>query len=384
MVKWRQQKKAALESLIQECQRLEDKLQLCVAVTPMTMEHYNVHMQHPVHQALRQLTIQHVDLRREYRLLKEALDGSTVPTRRDALGWRVYFTDGSPSFHFNPFSKTDFDAILDESEAAQYSYAASIGNILDWKVDYSPVTEHSGGGSFIAHARFSKRLRCTLDHSERMVISVDPSLLPVLTTAKNWGRVPNGNMECQPLQQFERMVISVDPSLLPVLTTANSWGRVPNGNMECQPLQQFGKHAYVTACNIPSDVHLRYICLARHTRKTREDGVRMDKYTLLIADSKANAYNRLAEEEQHEVQWVLDGRTSMTLTEVDDSTIDVVYDQWGTCLNKEYGQQLYVDWIRFVVHLEQLVSPARLLQTCPIRIPGVVTERHVIQGSDLL
>ncbi|OWY95781.1 hypothetical protein PHMEG_00034132, partial [Phytophthora megakarya] len=256
----------------------------------------------------------------------DQVESSTVPTRRDTLGWRVYFTDGSPSFHFNPFSKTDFAAILDESETAQYSYAASIGNILGWKVDYSPVTEHSGGGSFIAHARFSERLRCTLDHSERMVISVDPSLLPVLTSA-------------------------------------NSWGRVPSGNMECQPLQQFGKHAYVTACNIPSNVHLRYIGLARHTRNILEDGVRMDKYTHLIADSQANAYNRQAEGEQYEVQWVLDGGASMTLTEVDDSTIDVVYDQWGTCLNKEYGQQLYVDWIRFVVHLEQLVSPARLLQS---------------------
>ncbi|POM64526.1 Hypothetical protein PHPALM_19924 [Phytophthora palmivora] len=341
MVKWRQQRKAILGSLHQEHQRLEDELQVGIAMAQM-MQYYSVPRQHSVYESLRQLTIQCADLTKEKRQLQEAIENfddfehsvqniryrygdlsgqvgiSALSCHQGGLGWRVYFTDGSPSFHFNPFTRADFDHIIDESEAVRYTFPLSIGNILGWKVDSSPLTQSGDGTSFIAHTRFSKQLRCTLDHSQRVLTRVNPSLLPVLTTPK-------------------------------------SWDLLQRGKMECQPLQQFGRHSYVIVCNIPSDVYFRYIGLARYSRKVEENGLRVDKYTLLIADSPINAYNRKAEEDQHNVQWIL----------MDDH---------------EYGEHLFIDWIRYAVHLEQLVSPAQSM--IPTRIPQ--TDEEAINDSTRL
>ncbi|ETP11942.1 hypothetical protein F441_12601 [Phytophthora nicotianae CJ01A1] len=61
----------------------------------------------------------------------------------------------------------------------------------------------------------------------------------------------------------------------------------------------------------------------------------------------------------------------MTITEVNENTIDVVFDQWSECLNEMHGRELYIDWIRFPVRIEQYVSPARLL-SCTIYTGGNV------------
>ncbi|GMF65394.1 unnamed protein product [Phytophthora lilii] len=83
---------------------------------------------------------------------------------------------------------------------------------------------------------------------------------------------------------------------------------------------------------------------------------------MTIADSAANARNREAEGPQSDVQWILEGGMYMTAVEVDDTAIDVVFDQWAECLSEKYGCELYIDWIRFPVATEQHVSPARLLK----------------------
>lgn len=111
----------------------------------------------------------------------------------------------------------------------------------------------------------------------------------------------------------------------------------------------------------PGEVNLRYLVLAWHTRQRRSDGKRDDKYILTIGDSQANARNRDVEGPQKDVQWVLEGGICTTITEVDESTIDVVCEQWAGCLSEQHGRELYIDWIRFPVCLEQNVSPARLL-----------------------
>eukprot|EP00644_Phytophthora_capsici_P009014 jgi/Phyca11/541289/estExt2_Genewise1Plus.C_PHYCAscaffold_60475 len=154
----------------------------------------------------------------------------------------------------------------------------------------------------------------------------------------------------------------LDKSLWPVLVTPRSWGRIQSGNFSCQKLQSFHENAHVLACNIPGPIHLRYLMLAQHTREKTLDGKRMDKYVLTVADSEANRRNREAEKLQENVQWILEGSMyTTTITEVDDSTIDVVVDQWARCLSEVHGRELYIDWIRFPVNLEQAISPSRLI-----------------------
>ncbi|KAE8998302.1 hypothetical protein PR003_g19157 [Phytophthora rubi] len=105
-------------------------------------------------------------------------------------------------------------------------------------------------------------------------------------------------------------------------------------------------------CNIPGQVtNLCYLALALHSRETRADGTRVDKYTMTVAYSDAS--NQASENPQERVQWIMEGGVYVTITEVDGSTIDVVYDQWAGCLSEMHGRELHIDWIRFSVRLEQ-------------------------------
>ncbi|KAG7397080.1 hypothetical protein PHYBOEH_001294 [Phytophthora boehmeriae] len=96
-------------------------------------------------------------------------------------------------------------------------------------------------------------------------------------------------------------------------------------------------------------------------RSVLPDGRRVDTYTLLVEDSEANKRHREAEGPQQNVQWITEGKTYMTLTEIDDTTIDVVYDQSAEWLYELRGQVPYIDWIRYAVQVEQLVVPTGLL-----------------------
>ncbi|ETI46491.1 hypothetical protein F443_09120 [Phytophthora nicotianae P1569] len=46
--------------------------------------------------------------------------------------------------------------------------------------------------------------------------------------------------------------------------------------------------------------------------------------------------------------------------EVGESTINVVYDLWDGCLSEVHDRELFIDWIKFAVQLEECVSPARI------------------------
>jgi hypothetical protein len=247
----------------------------------------------------------------------------------DDGGWFVQFPDSKPSFYFSPFTREEYDNFLRLNEAAfaerhRYPCTATIGTMFGWKVDYAPLARNADGSSFIAHARFSRQIRCSLDDSDRILAQVDKSLWPVLVTARSWGRAQSGDICYQALQTFEEKCL-------------------------------------VLACNIPGDVNLRYIALAQYARGKSADGKRQDKYIATIADSEANARNRAAEGPMENVQWVLEGGTYMTVTEIDEATIDVVFDHWAGCLSEGHGRELYIDWIKCPMRLEQCMSSSARL-----------------------
>ncbi|KAG6612443.1 Phospholipase D [Phytophthora cinnamomi] len=354
MVKWRRQKKEKGAELLQERLRLEKELESRVVQERMRSESSPPQL---IGHAFRQVTVECAALKRENLALKEAIevhskfnslarieaqeleaqmsrhDGAADPPAKDIQrleredGWPVNFPNGDPSFYFSPFSKTEFDTILRNSGVAyaeRHPCTATVGKILGWTVDHAPLTLNTTGTSFVAHARFTRRLRCSLDYSEQILPRLDKRLWPVLVTPRSWGHV-----------QF--------------------------GDTCCQLLQSIHENAHVMACNIPGDVNLRYLVLAQHTRERTSDGKRVDKYIMTIADSDANARNREAEGHQKRVQWVMEGGVNVIITEIDDSTIDVVFDQWAESLSEMHGRELYVDWVRFPVRLEQSISSARLL-----------------------
>lgn len=231
-----------------------------------------------------------------------------MPQLQGDGGWCVHFPEGKPSFYFSPFTKVRYDDILNNNDIAyaeRHPCTATVGEILGWSVDYAPLAKNADGTSFMAHARFTRSLRCSLDKAEK--------ILPRL-----------------------------DKKLWPVLVTPRSWGRVHSGSVHCQVLQNFDKNSHVIAYNIPGEVNLRYIALARHSREKIAEGKRVDKYIITIADSEANARNREAEGGREDVQWILEGGTYITITEVDHESIDVVFDQWAGCLSEMHGRELYI------------------------------------------
>ncbi|OWZ01652.1 hypothetical protein PHMEG_00026920 [Phytophthora megakarya] len=318
MVRWRKQKKEKVADMVHTRRLLERELQRRVlkarmATDAMTPRSYE--------EAFQLNTVEIAALTRENLVLQETIaqhtkvesmlehdikeftppapPPATIKTKKedgqtllqDETGWRVPFPNGEPSFHFHPFTKDDFDSVVNNEDvihAEHHPCSVNVGNLFGWNVDYAPLTRNFDG-TFMAHARFTRRVRCSIDRAEK--------LLPRL-----------------------------DKSKWPKLVTPRSWGLVQTGDFSCQVLQTFNKNALVMACNIPGEVNLRYIALAQHTQNHGADGKRVDKYILAIGDSEANCLNREAE-------------------------VDIVYDQWAGCLTEMDGRELYIDWIR--VPLEQ-------------------------------
>ncbi|KAG6941357.1 hypothetical protein JG687_00019704 [Phytophthora cactorum] len=51
----------------------------------------------------------------------------------------------------------------------------------------------------------------------------------------------------------------------------------------------------------------------------------------------------------------------MTLSQVDDSTLQVTYDNCTGCKDELYAQSLLMEWGHEAIRWEQLVTPSRLL-----------------------
>ncbi|ETK86429.1 hypothetical protein L915_08936 [Phytophthora nicotianae] len=133
-----------------------------------------------------------------------------------------------------------------------HPFTATVGKIFGWSVDYTPP--QNSAGTFMAHARFTKRLRCSLDDAYRIIPSKDKCLQPSLITARNWGHVQIGGISCQILQAFSDAY-------------------------------------HVLAYNIPGEVSLPYLAIAQNSRGVSPDGKRANKYEITLADSEANALN---------------------------------------------------------------------------------------------
>ncbi|OWZ04659.1 hypothetical protein PHMEG_00023402 [Phytophthora megakarya] len=81
----------------------------------------------------------------------------------------------------------------------------------------------------------------------------------------------------------------------------------------------------------------------------------------MIYDSTSNELSRDGDAEQEDVEWANEGWAYFTLTEIDDSTIDVVYDHSVRCQNKAHADFLMVQWAQYVIQWEQVVAACSLL-----------------------
>ncbi|KAL3670321.1 hypothetical protein V7S43_004632 [Phytophthora oleae] len=119
-----------------------------------------------------------------------------------------------------------------------------------------------------------------------------------------------------------RILGSSDTNSWPVVVAARSWGIEQSGSHYCVELQHLDFSSRVAVCNIPGNINLRAVT---HSRDKQADEKRVDTCFVTITDFKKNALIREAEGQQQNIEWILEGACIATFTEVDDTTIDVVY-----------------------------------------------------------
>ncbi|KAG7397087.1 hypothetical protein PHYBOEH_001301 [Phytophthora boehmeriae] len=253
--------------------------------------------------------------------------------RHSSAGWRVHFSNGAPSFYFDPFTRDDIDAMVMnclETNVANPPYVMPAGTLFDWKVSYAPLVRRAQDNELIARAKLTTRAQLSVEDADAMLIHADINSWPFIVTPMDW-----------------------TPDL--------------RDGVSRQVLQQFNKEAHVMVCDIPGEVRFRYIHTARRSTWVDENGKQTVAFVTVITDSDANRRNRAAEQYQNEVHWVCEGGTIVKFTEVDDTSIEVAYDHWASCQSERHAHQLFAQWGEFSSRWSQTVmsmNPLESTNTC--------------------
>ncbi|ETP44325.1 hypothetical protein F442_09071 [Phytophthora nicotianae P10297] len=252
-------------------------------------------------------------------------------------GWRVCFAEGQPSFHFHPFTKDECAVIIQQYDRAMTMTRSdgfiTVGNLLGWKVERVPLTRHNTGKWMVTRTRFSKLIHCATGASSSTMEKLEAESWPVLTT----------------------------PELCP---------RVHRDNCVSLKLQEVDEDTVVLVSNTPQfsrGIHLRHLTMMHRRYSTDEEERRTITYVMVIPDSEANKRSRESEQSRGEVLWVCEGAAYMTLSQIDDSTLRVTYDNCTGCKNELHAQRLLVEWGHEAIRWEQLVTPSRLLSMLKIK-----------------
>ncbi|KAF4040284.1 hypothetical protein GN244_ATG07477 [Phytophthora infestans] len=240
-------------------------------------------------------------------------------------GWRVCFQDGEPSFYFHPLTREQFDAVIKpcyDTFGDNPPEIKRVGTLFGWDMHCAPPTRREDT-SVVSHARFTTRFACSLDEMTKMIVNTELTSLPLISTPSNWNRNERSHVSIQVLQEFE-------------------------------------KDAYVLVCKIPGPVHLRYLYVLRQVSRTMSNGKRKMSCIMVITSTKTNERSRSADEPHHGVEWVREGGTFLTLTEVDDGSADLSYNHWASCQDEHHAQSLFIQWAQYVSRWSQELMPSRL------------------------
>ncbi|GMF35443.1 unnamed protein product [Phytophthora lilii] len=344
MVEFRLNKKQKQNNLLLEHRRLEDRMKALVAAakaaaartggTTDTLQKLVVEREILRSQniALREEIQRHEKFKK---IVLEARDDpmekeeSTLLSGDGESGWRVRFEDAAePSFHFHPFTRDEFDTKIKQFESELKTGKASlvkVGSFFGWDVLRAPLVSASDGKSLLARSKVSKRLRCSLDVHQKMSYTKQKDLSPLVVTPMGWGLHKRTNVSTQVLQEFDQDSI-------------------------------------VFVHSIPGpEKALRYFFQVRRAQWTLRDGRRKLMASLVITDSEANRRSREAEDSHDKVEWATEGAINVSVTEVDDNSIDVVCDHWAACESELHAEYLMIQWTQFAVWWEQLIVPTNLL-----------------------
>ncbi|GMF65386.1 unnamed protein product [Phytophthora lilii] len=244
-------------------------------------------------------------------------------------GWRVHFSNGEPSFHFHPFSKEQLDAFRAGYDAkfAVVPPMQSVGTMLGWEVERAPLVPHPTLNVLISRVRYTRRIHCAGGSAHATMDKLD---------SESW----------------------------PVLTTPDLWQCIHSSPVTSRVLQMVDEDTYVLVRSTPEPslgVNVRYLNLVSRRRVQQADGRRLISHAIVVVTSDANKRSREAEPERRDVHWVNEGGAFMSLRQIDDDTLEVVYDHCSGCMNEQHALYCLVDWGHIVIRWEQLVTPSMAL-----------------------
>lgn len=239
----------------------------------------------------------------------------------------VTIEDGGPSFYYEPLSAQDCEATMrrysQRFDTTPPRFVA--GNMFGWQIERS-LTQDAATGALFSRVWYTKRIQC-----------------------------PRGNAAAL-LEKIERdsWNILIQPEL---------YAKIHRADLKSKTLQSLSDDTYVMVRNTFNpqyNLHIRYLNLVVRAEAVTAAGHRALNQYLLIPDSSANRLARDADPHAN-VKWVLDGGAFMSFVQVDNATVDVVYDHFAFCASAQQADFLMIDWGNIVIRWEQLVHPARML-----------------------
>jgi hypothetical protein len=242
-------------------------------------------------------------------------------------GWRVHFPGGDPSFVFHPFSRSEFDTILRRHDAKASAKSTDLkltGNFLGWSVYHGATMP--GNRGLVGHARCSKRVNRSLDSIMDSMRNDDGS--------SKW----------------------------PVMPTSRDLDAT--AEISIQTLQELDESSSVIVRSYSGSINCRYMCVVQRSRPQLIDGKRALKFYYLIGDSEANARSRDTEPSAgNDVCWIIEEvGCSLTLVEVDQSTVEVIFDSFAVFETSGQALRHFTKFGRLVMRWEQLVLAPNLLK----------------------
>lgn len=239
----------------------------------------------------------------------------------------VSLEGGGPAFYYEPLTTLECQHTLRRyrQQFATDNGKFTAGHMFGWKLERC-LEKHEATGAFFSRVWYTKRIHC-----------------------------PNGNAAA--------LMDKLNADSWNVLVTPELYRRIHRQDYVSKTLQCMSDDSFVMIRNYfePAfNINIRYLNLVTRCEEVNAAGQRVINQYLLIPDSTSNRLAREADP-RADVKWVVEGGAYMSLVQVDDETVDVVYDHFAFCLNQQQADYLMIDWGNIVIRWEQMVHPARML-----------------------